>query len=746
MQGFSIKENGLYFNDILKNKFLPAEILKDRKYTLYAFVIVEDGSLYLKFGEAKNESIYKRYNGTGMLANKSMISVWQSEKGDKEIHAELKKHRYNNNFKWAGQKSDNITNSCESYIINNEEGLDFILAEITRLSAGKVAKRQSIKKLYKNVVEVANEVVNTNYEHYLCDLCPRFGKTNTTLQIIEKMTEKVAFMVSYVGTVRTSYLDSILSYKDYENIHYIDPDDCENPVEEAEEWLKKGFKIFWYVAITGDESVNARRTFDTKKLKKYGCMLFIEEVDFGAHCKQQARKIRTLYKNTGCKKSVALTGTNPDRSEEIFKSDYIISKDYIVDILPSKDRDDAVAIEWNILNNNGMVNYFNYIPNEMENFSDMFSIENGKLKGEAYFREVLNFIFMKKGLKDTRETRLLKKSDLIDEDAVTMIFTPRNNESHKLLKKLIEYNIPNSLAIILDGNETTNSYAENDVKLAIKDNPGKKIFLIATDMANRSFSVKEIKNIILFIDDASYASIAQKIARGWTPYGEQHNVCHIIDFRMNYSSDACAAKYLSGYAEKEFDEKAGIKKNERQILDEIESTEKITFNEYLGKERPIKKLDNADIRKMLETKPYLIKKAFHFVYEDLDSVTAPAQCGVNEKIEKSTLLDAFGANIKGDKRKKILSKFDKKGKKTEEEKEAEENNDKLQHFLFLVNHFQLFDTGYYQDDILLNEFKSMSRSRKEEYEKAFGIDMHTMYDIAKILKNKSINIGGYKDE
>ena len=77
--------------------FYDLETLKDSRYTLYAYVEITDNNLYVKFGEAKKQTIYARYHrGTATKANDRMIGIWESTKGDKEIHSRLKIRSKNN--------------------------------------------------------------------------------------------------------------------------------------------------------------------------------------------------------------------------------------------------------------------------------------------------------------------------------------------------------------------------------------------------------------------------------------------------------------------------------------------------------------------------------------------------------------------------------------------------------------------------------------------------------------------------
>ena len=52
---------------------------RDRNNTLYLFARVINKVVYVKFGEAFEQSIWDRYNSTGCSQHSEMIHVWQSE-------------------------------------------------------------------------------------------------------------------------------------------------------------------------------------------------------------------------------------------------------------------------------------------------------------------------------------------------------------------------------------------------------------------------------------------------------------------------------------------------------------------------------------------------------------------------------------------------------------------------------------------------------------------------------------------
>lgn len=156
-------------NDFLKSDdetfepipFKSKEQLEDRKYSLYLYAeIASDNNLHLKFGEAKDQSIYDRYKKvTGSAHYNRMIYIWESEKGDKEIHDKLKKHAENKRtYKWDGEKKDNdTTNTSESYLIPDIEAFnDFI--EDLNMEIGKKPIERTHKETWTDILDLVDEI------------------------------------------------------------------------------------------------------------------------------------------------------------------------------------------------------------------------------------------------------------------------------------------------------------------------------------------------------------------------------------------------------------------------------------------------------------------------------------------------------------------------------------------------------------------------------------------------------------
>lgn len=412
-----------------------------------------------------------------------------------------------------------------------------------------------------------------------------------------------------------------------------------------------------------------------------------------------------------------------------------IKRDYIMDVLPDENRKNSVKIDWYVLNNSNMVKLMNYTSNEMENFKSMMTSDNGELHEVAWFENFFDY-YLLHNLPNTKENRpYIKARDLRDESAATIIFTPNSKDSHIALKTLLNRRYPSYQVKILNGDETTNANAEEEARSLLKDHPANNVIFISSSMANRSFSVPEIKNVVLFLDGASDASIAQKIARGLTPWNCDHCNCKIVDFRFEYGN-TCLSSYLSGQATDTLLDTA-THSSTQQVLETIMASDKLTFNEYFtGGVDPIRELTKDEISVMLHSSTYVRERALKIIYSDLEHIDPPCRCDLDENFDLGLLINN---NVKGDGNKKIIVRTNSKTEKAK--KEDIKKDSKIQHLLFLLNHFAAFVSCKYDTNLLENEFKNnMTEERSIALEKKYGIDMNTMSQIAEMLIRNNVNL------
>lgn len=677
--------------------FHSHDTLKDKKYNIYAYIDCSktDNKFYVKLGEVKHgNTVYDRYaKETGSPKNNFMVGLWTFDGTDTEIHNHLQLLT-NSNLRTYKHAESEVLNTSEAYELTSEKSYEEFKSDVDKF----ISKRKNSTacpvyhnfKPYSNVTEVIQKTISKIDEgkkFSILDLCPRFGKTHTCVGIhkefFEKNLNKRIFIISsYVGTVKQSYQDAVGMY--YPNSEFIDADhpSCETDMHN---WLDSNpnHMVIFYLPLTGADSNNSiennknifeKRIEPLKKLKSEGYEfggIIIEEADFAASCEKQIKKIKKLYKSLNMPYAIATSGTNVSKLDSIgkklgFKENETFRKrcEYIMDVLDNPSRNDAVNIHYHTLNNSYMKKYGLETSN-FEHISSMLAVTpEGKLQDEMYFKSQFSWLFQ---LTDTDETRNIdrkvRKQELLDLDYSTMIFVGGDipTKTHEALKNLLERILPKDkfLVKILNSNETRNADVENEVKTLIEES-SKKLVLISTGMANRSFSIPEIKNIILLVGDStSDDSITQKISRGLTPIKDKTNIfCNVVDFRIRPDHRTNIEKMLS---EAFLDDINGKHVSDKKYITTIETLVnegRIIFDEYfVDGNNPVKKRSFEEIKTILNSCTpiekaidiYTNNLVYSDNYSDIDLIdlTDP---GVSVDLSKKYLTDD---NIESQSDKKI---------------------------------------------------------------------------------------------
>lgn len=787
---FEIKNTGVYCGGEFINGFIPEEVLKNtRGLYLIAHTTNEYGELNVKVGHALQESVYDRYNRTcTKQLLKQVIAVWPCNETDTKMIKDLKNAI--KGTKNAGYKEYENSNETEMFTIYTKDGYYNFLDTIKRSNEKRnISKGHIVENVYKAVYEGVKTAINEldelrkkGYNVIYAELPTRWGKTRQTVKyFIEQLDSRVMVLVSYVGTVLKSYKDEVETDK---RIKVIDMDDVRKSVVSSDD-IKRHLeasadnKVIAFVQLTGDvtgDDTYSTKLFDerTKGIaeycKKYGYFLVVEEADYGSKCENQIKKLNKFCKKIKPEFTFVETGTNIESTFDIFKDgDNVkcykaIRKNYIIDVLGDKSRENAVKIEYKKLYNQSLTKYFsNYIPQEMENFSYFFELnEDGKLKGEAYLRQVIEFLYnpdrFANNIPDKNLARNIRNYKLINDKFASMLFVPENCilTSGDAFKKLVEdvvgkeYNV----VIIYSKDNTTNKTAEDvaksaiDAKQSIDDN--NKVIFIAGGMANRSFSVEEIKNIILIVDGIGNAPLMQKIGRGLTPVNKDFNKklpgndwCNVIDFRLNNVYEGHLKELISGVAQSSI--RDGM--SEDDVMEILLATDKIHFYEYfVNGINPIREISESELYKIFKTNEYMRSRAMFILSPDnLESVPDPdPRCkGADKETSNGDLLSYIIDNIKGDKttKKKRSKKPGNRNTGERSKKEVEQFDRKMQHLHFLINNMNIFNTMKYDDceDWLYKEFEDIKSDHniKNDYSKAWNVDMDTIIGFVDVLKRNN---------
>jgi hypothetical protein len=804
---FHYNTNGIYYRDskILK-EFISEDILKITKGHYLAIVgINEKGQLIAKYGYT-SVNIYDRYSNvtTARDMTKRMIRIWVTDINDKETIKDLRKTSKYPNSGFKTYEDVYGVKEKEMFVIEDEIGFfnfnDIIDQSHKKQNIGDGYESKKSILIYDSVKKTIEEVENLRKDGYnvvYADLCARFGKTPFSVELFKKSVERIMVLTSYVGTVGSSYMKLVKNYKSNEHIMILDPDKCKNMSDEIKSHLNKSpnNKIIIYAQLTGDNAENIklfkkRIDCSLSYCKKYGSILVVEEADFGSKCSNQIKKLQYFCKHACPSFILVESGTNIESTYNIFtNSDKYncyksLIKNYIIDVLGDNSRENVVKINYTRLcNHNLLKNVDGYTPQEMENFGCFFSLKkDGSLKGKSYFEQLILFLFctymFTNNICDKKVKRCILDNKLINDKFATVIFVPEKgirkygNAFVELIKSIVgsEYEV-----CLITGDETTNKDAEEMAKNIIKNNWKKKgnnkVIFVMGSMGTRSWSVEEVKNIVLMLDGSGVSTLIQKISRGLTPVEEDHNkelqdndICNIIDMRLDEIHGGHLNELLSGVARSSIN-----RMDEMEVMKILCDTNKIQFFEYFGGDKtyPFIQMTNEYIRSVFRTKEYLRLRALSAINTDkFNDIPNPDDkyTGADDENSTGDLVQVIKLCTKGDNDKKVrIPKGDGSKNPTDINTPPEDDSDdnetksnyisksqeevvndrKKQHFYFLLNNVNIFNTYKYygSDDWLYKEFDDIMNNDtiKKTISKHWNVDMDTIIGCVNLLKEINYN-------
>lgn len=380
--------------------------------------------------------------------------------------------------------------------------------------------------------KIVTDIVDNNCKVIGCELSPRFGKTVWALDLFNTLSAQgYQYMIlpCYVLTAHSSFKKEINCFSDFSDFIFIEDKDP-NFVEKISS--NKDKKLVIGVSLHTPE--DSRSKYDAiaslDSLKK---IAFIDEADFGAHTSNSKEIIDALDIST----KIIMTGTAIERAIAGYKVDSIHKWSYmdmlllkngnhpILDTYFKQDeRERAISSCADIV----MPNLYKLsLPNAPELQDKMPGILQAswhKLlidveKNADTLRLLMRALFVKDNSNIVEMTSVNLSG--VAPANVTMIFGGfENKKQHNTFVSYLQSWLGNDFVVVtINGDETTNREAEMKAKKIVAESKklGKRVVLVAKDMASRSFSVSEIDTVFLMYDRGLVSQTVQKVSRAFTP-------------------------------------------------------------------------------------------------------------------------------------------------------------------------------------------------------------------------------------
>jgi predicted GIY-YIG superfamily endonuclease len=262
-----------------------------------------------------NRRFYEHHNkGSKSTTEVDFIKTFEVEdmdSGEKELHRTLKSLGYEVVTRTSLFDENKLESKTEVFsgkrIDTSEEISEKIIIQIlesivTGSEYIKITRREFKPHFLQEIaiLQCLDAIDNADSDsvNIIAELCARFGKTLTYLELFRRLENDIMILPSYMHSVFTSFENEIIGkYKDekigkwsnFQNFKVIDTRENNNWQEKLKENLGKS-KLVVFVSIqTPEESFSK---FDSiKEIDSKRKFVVIDEADFGAHTKNSQKVI-----------------------------------------------------------------------------------------------------------------------------------------------------------------------------------------------------------------------------------------------------------------------------------------------------------------------------------------------------------------------------------------------------------------------------------------------------------------------
>lgn len=433
---------------------------------------------------------------------------------------------------WAIYPNDNPEEIWIDYLKNDIKKID---AKLTIWQMEALDKFISLLDEYKKKI--------------MAELAARFGKTLLYLALFGQLKEQVMVVGSYYLTALSSFKKECYLYEQFSNFVVLDLYSDTFQSDFAYN-LSKEKKIVVVVSLCGDKTGNSLRNNNARFLSKFfNKITVIDEADYGAHTKNCVPFVNLIGKGAPI---ILTTGTNSERAkgehddvDAFFKVTYldmIMKASMSPKLLNEIKYDRAVEFEKYL----AQVRFYRYSWGAFVQYLD-----EHELKYNPSFTKASKNVSKNQGFWIGLYKSLIGVSSITDaneyclanciegEPDCVMQFVSMTNAQMKKLGSLSK-SILNTLyeVVVVNGNEVKGEYAEQYVKNAIRSarTEGKKVWIIASQMCQRSFSIPDINVVLLTYDNGEVGATIQRMSRALTA-GNDSKVGHIISLSIDGNRD-----------------------------------------------------------------------------------------------------------------------------------------------------------------------------------------------------------------
>jgi hypothetical protein len=455
---------------------------------------------------------------------------------------------------------------------------DDLILKVNRLIAqqNQPLPKAAISTMQAEMAEQVLAAYDDHKQVVLAELCARFGKTIWSGTVARELEAELVIVTSYVKTVFASFAKDLTSFEQWADYTHVNTQDADWQQQVATAF-ENGKRVIAYVSMAPGGKRDARIAWLMNLPQE--TLLILDEADFGSHTPKQAEALKSCVKPEH--KVLIMTGTNSDRAIKLWQIDHMVSVTYPELLVQKAASTQALAAGAPRIQPIHMLTHFErdlsrdcVMPHmsmyqldlsmpvaqsaalgemdaDMKLLPSWAKLAAHPVKSKGFFVRILETVLLGKHQVESANVDLQTLNWFgRDKQKVTMMFMPHQTGVHsgalKAVGQIAQQTLPAWRVVVLGGgdirvdnqrvkNHNAEAVVREQVEKARKLN--QSVLIIASQMAQRSFSIPEITELYLAYDAGQSGATIQKMSRVLTPGSDPNKVGKIISLSFDPNRD-----------------------------------------------------------------------------------------------------------------------------------------------------------------------------------------------------------------
>jgi superfamily II DNA or RNA helicase len=437
---------------------------------------------------------------------------------------------------WAVFPDDNPEEIWREYLGNNANRSDIVLT---------IWQLEAMDQIFSFLGQGKKKII--------AELAARFGKTILFLSTFAARKQQVMVVGSYYLTALSSFKKESLRYQQFDNFKCLELK-SETFQQDFNRYIEEGKRIVVLSSLCGDKSTETTiRNQNAAFIEQFTDKLtVIDEADYGAHTPSCAPFVNKIGSGAPI---ILTTGTNSERAcdnhndiDAFLRGTYL---DMIMKVgMKEKIKNPivrqykrAVEFEKNIaMIKFYLANYSQFVPlldgHPVNHNPSYAKCSRDVSKNCAFWSGLYKSMIGQHEIAKANDFSIFNRLE-DDTPKSVLQFVNMNNAQLKKLETIARAYLSDFYDVYaVCGEDIQGKDAEQFVSYAIRiaEQKGKHVWIIASQMCQRSFSIPEINVVILTYDNGDLGATIQKISRALTN-GNHKKTGHIISMSIDGNRD-----------------------------------------------------------------------------------------------------------------------------------------------------------------------------------------------------------------